>query len=360
MLTRNKLLLKKSNLNILTKLFLPYSNAAATDNRPHIPVLFEETINYLDAGPSKVFIDMTFGAGGHSRGILQKAPDATIYALDRDPIAHEHSKQLAAEYPAGQIIPLLGKFSDLPQLLKERNVKQGTFDGIVFDLGVSSMQFDESERGFSHSKNAFLDMRMGHEQITAAEFLAKIDEPDLAKILRVYGGEKAAKRIARTIVESRSTIGKTETTKQLADLVASSVSQTYRVNKLQRRSHVATLTFQAIRIFLNNELNEINYGMILAQRYLKKGGRLVIITFHSLEDTIVKRHINGNIIEGMANPVPLKYSGHDMVHDQDVMESLAEKTWKQLHKHVIVSSEKEVSENARSRSAKLRAVEKIN
>ncbi|XP_055917551.1 probable methyltransferase-like protein 15 homolog [Eupeodes corollae] len=360
MLPRNKLF-KRTNLSAIRNI-LQYTNAATTETRSpaHIPVLFEETINFLNAGPSKVFIDMTFGAGGHSRGILQKAPDATIYALDRDPIAHDHSKQLAAEYPDGQIIPLLGKFSDLPQLLKERNIKQGTFDGIVFDLGVSSMQFDESERGFSYSKNAFLDMRMGHEQITAAELLAKIDEPDLAKILRVYGGEKAAKRIARTIVESRSAFGKTETTQQLAELVASSVSQTYRLNKLQRRSHIATQTFQAIRIFLNNELNEINYGMILAQRYLKKGGRLVIITFHSLEDTIVKRHINGNIIEGMANPVPLKYSGHDLIHDQDVMESLAEKTWRQLHKRVIVSSEKEIAENARSRSAKLRAVEKVN
>lgn len=354
-------LLKKLNINLIKNVLCPKYSTSITSETcpPHIPVLFDETINYLNTGPSKVFIDMTFGAGGHSRGILQKAPDATIYALDRDPIAHEYSIKLASEYPEGQIIPLLGKFSDLPKLLKERSVKQGTFDGILFDLGVSSMQFDDSNRGFSVSKNAFLDMRMGQEEITAADFLAKVDEPDLARILRVYGGEKAAKRIARTIVESRSMFGKTETTKQLADLVASSVSQSFRNNKLQKRIHVATQTFQAIRIFLNNELNEINYGMILAQKYLKKGGRMVVITFHSLEDTIVKRHINGNIIEGMANPVPLKYSGHDLVHDEDVMTSLAEKSWKQLHKHVIVSSEKEVSENARSRSAKLRAVEKI-
>lgn len=227
------------------------------------------------------------------------------------------------------------------------------------------MQFDEADRGFSLSKNGPLDMRMDRgtnsTQITAAELLSKIEEHDLVKILRVYGEEKAAKKIAKGIVEARQALYKIETTHQLANLVASCLSDsTYdRKDKINRPAHVATKTFQAIRIFINNELNEINYGMILALKLLKKEGRLVTITFHSLEDTIVKRHIHGNVIEGMANHVPLKYSSHDLVHNMELIEGITDCHWKQLHKHVIVPDNEEVSMNSRSRSAKLRAAIKI-
>ncbi|XP_017475170.1 PREDICTED: probable methyltransferase-like protein 15 homolog [Rhagoletis zephyria] len=328
----------------------------------HVPVLCEQAILYLDPAPHKIFIDMTFGAGGHTRQLLQKYDDIKVFALDRDPIAFELAQCLSEEFP-NRLTPLLGKFSELPKLLKEHNLKKYSIDGFLFDFGCSSMQFDEAARGFSISKNGPLDMRMDrgrcNEQITAADVLARAEEADLVKILRVYGEEKSAKKIARAIVEARSAFYKIETTKQLADLVSSCLQNAYRLDKIQRPTHVATKTFQALRIFVNNELNEINYGMILAKEYLRYGGRLVAITFHSLEDTIVKRHINGNVIEGIANPVPLKYCGHDVTHDKELIETFVRSSWRQLHKHVITPCEAEVARNSRSRSAKLRAATKV-
>ncbi|XP_059219422.1 probable methyltransferase-like protein 15 homolog [Stomoxys calcitrans] len=331
----------------------------------HIPVLCQEAINFLKPMHEQTFIDMTFGAGGHTKELLDRHGDIKVYALDRDPIAYELAKTLSTQYQ-GRLIPLLGKFSDLPRLLAEHNVQQHSVDGILFDFGCSSMQFDEADRGFSISKNGPLDMRMDRgsdansEQITAADVLARAEETDLVKILRIYGEEKSAKKIARAIVEARSALHKIETTKQLADLVAACMGDTsHRMDKMQRPAHVATKTFQALRIFVNNELNEINYGMILANTYLKPEGRLVAITFHSLEDTIVKRHLNGNVIEGLANPVPLKYCGYDFTHDKELVESFVSSNWKQLHKHVLVPTESEVARNSRSRSAKLRAAIKL-
>ncbi|XP_053964368.1 probable methyltransferase-like protein 15 homolog [Anastrepha ludens] len=328
----------------------------------HVPVLCEQAVTYLNPAPKKIFIDMTFGAGGHTRQLLEKHDDIKVFALDRDPIAYELARSISEEYP-NRLIPLLGKFSELPRLLKELDVKKYSIDGILFDFGCSSMQFDEAERGFSISKNGPLDMRMDYgrnsEQITAADVIARAEEADLVKILRVYGEEKGAKKIARAIVEARSAFYRIETTKQLSDLVASCLQDTYRLDKIQRPTHVATKTFQALRIFVNNELNEINYGMILANEYLRHEGRLVAITFHSLEDTIVKRHINGNVIEGIANPVPLKYCGHDVTHDKELIDTFVGSSWKQLHKHVITPSEAEIARNSRSRSAKLRAAIKV-
>lgn len=345
-------------LIIVVKHVKLYSTVSAA----HTPVLAEKAIEYLAPAADKSFLDMTFGAGGHTKKLLESAENIKIYALDRDPVAHEYATKLSNEYPT-QVIPLLGKFSELPEVLKTHNVKQNSLDGILFDFGCSSMQFDEASRGFSISHNGPLDMRMDkgryETQPTCAEILAKIEENDLAKILRIYGEERAAKKIARAIVEARSAFYKIETTKQLADLVATCFPDTYKMDKLQRPSHSATKTFQALRIFINNELNEINYGMILAYRYLKINGRLVTITFHSLEDTIVKRHINGNVIEGAANPVPLKYSSHGLSYDKDLVDSLVDTKWRQLTKHVIVPEEEEISSNARSRSAKLRAAVKV-
>lgn len=343
---------------------LAYSTQIANNNNAaHIPVLCMEAISYLNPQPEQCFIDMTFGAGGHTKQLLNSHESIKVFALDRDPVAYELACSMSEQYP-GRLIPLLGKFSDLPHLLAAQGVKKQTIDGILFDFGCSSMQFDEADRGFSISKNGPLDMRMNKsgnsDQITAADVLAKAEEQDLVRILRVYGEEKAAKKIARAIVEARTAFHKIQTTKQLADLVSSCLTDvSHRLDKMQRPTHVATKTFQALRIFVNNELNEINYGMILANEYLRAAGRLVAITFHSLEDTIVKRHLNGNVIEGVANPVPLKYCGHDITHDKELVESLLSSNWKQLHRHVVLPTEQEVSQNNRSRSAKLRAAIKI-
>lgn len=323
--------------------------------------MVNETIEYLKPSDGEIYIDMTFGAGGHTRKILDSTEDVKIFALDRDPTAHNFAIELSKEYP-NRLIPLLGRFSELPQLLKQHNVRQKSIDGVIFDFGCSSMQFDSGDRGFSIKKNGVLDMRMDQnrlDQPTAAEVLAKIDEEDLARIIKIYGEEKYAKKIAKAIIDTRYAVKKIETTKELADIVDACCSGEARSDKLQRPSHVATKTFQALRIFVNNELNEINYGILMAEKYLKLGGRLITITFHSLEDTIVKRHIMGNIIDDVANEVPLKYISHLLCHEQTQLNVMFETSWHQLHKHVITPRFEEIEENPRSRSAKFRAAVKV-
>ncbi|CRL06151.1 CLUMA_CG018923, isoform A [Clunio marinus] len=328
----------------------------------HVPVMANETIEYLKPNDNRVIIDMTFGAGGHTRRILEESKTVKVIALDRDPFAYKLAKQMEEEFP-GRVFPILGRFSELPTLLTQMRIPQNSIDGILFDFGCSSMQFDDHERGFSISKDGPLDMRMDRDrcpdQPTAAQILAKIDERDLAKIIKYYGDEKHAKKIARAIVDARYSVKRIETTRELADLVHATCGGEVRMDKLNRSSHVATKTFQALRIFVNNELNEINYGMVLAERYLKIGGRLITITFHSLEDTIVKRHLVGNIIDDMANPMSLKFTSHMLCHDKAQIDNLLDTNWQQLHKHVIVPRFEEIEDNPRSRSAKFRAALKL-
>lgn len=336
---------------------------ATLKHEPHTPVMAKETLHFLKPETGNIILDMTFGAGGHSKKILDNVPNIKLLALDRDPVAYNYASKLAENYPS-QVIPLLGKFSDLPDLLKQQGIHQNSIDGILFDFGCSSMQFDCPERGFSISRNGPLDMRMDGNRNpdcpTAADVLANATEEDIYKIIKIYGEEKQARKIARAVVESRYMFKKLTTTEELAALVESVCLSDYRLDKLQRRSHVATKTFQALRIFVNNELNEINYAMILAQHYLKLGGRLVTITFHSLEDTIVKRHILGNVIENSINPLPLKYCSHSLNIDSEVIETVMQSNWLSLSKHVVCPSKEEVENNPRSRSAKLRAAIRVN
>lgn len=334
----------------------------SVERQPHIPVMLKEVIEYLKPSPNQLILDMTFGAGGHSQKILESSSSIKLLALDRDPCAHSYVQELSDKFPR-QITPLLGKFSDLPTLLNQQDIAQNSIDGILFDFGCSSMQFDEGHRGFSLSKDGPLDMRMdggsNPDSPTAADILAKANEEDLARILKIYGEEKNAKKIARAIVESRYLFRNLNTTGELADLVDSVCNNQSRIDKLQRRAHNATKTFQALRIFVNNELNEINYGLILAHKYLKIGGRIVAITFHSLEDTIVKRHLMGNLIENMPNELPLKYLSYNSNITKGALDIMMESNWKCLHKHVILPTEEEIENNPRSRSAKLRAAVKV-
>ncbi|CAH1637539.1 unnamed protein product [Spodoptera littoralis] len=304
--------------------------------RDHTPVMLNESIKHLNPQNNDLIIDMTFGAGGHSRKILEAA-DCRLITLDRDPVAYEKAQKLAEEYP-NRVIPLLGRFSELPALLKAKGIKQSSIDGMLFDFGCSSMQLDVGERGFSISKNGYLDMRMdaGRDpnQITAREVLATANEHELYKIFKIYGEEKQAAKIAQTIIQARYMIKNIETTEELVELVNSCCPEEKRLDKLQRPQSNATKVFQALRIFVNNELNEMNYGMLLAKYYLKINGKLVTICFHSLEDTIVKRHIAGNIINEMANPVPLKYLNPSIVQNQDTIDQFLNSPWKAVNKHV--------------------------
>lgn len=352
-----------SNISNVAEKLSQYGQPLQDNQMAHNPVMAAEVLQYLEPSARKTYIDMTFGAGGHSTKILNSAPDIKLFALDRDPIAHEYAHELSKKYP-GQVIPLLGKFSELPELLTKHKINRNSIDGILYDFGCSSMQFNIAQRGFSIAKDGPLDMRMGGTRDTsvptAADVLERIEEYELVKILRCYGEEKQAKKIAREIINARYTIGRLETTHQLADLISTVLGGSIRKDKLGRFAHSATKTFQALRIFVNNELNEINYGIILAGTYLKRSGRLITISFHSLEDTIVKRHITGNIEEYQMNKLPLQWSHRNVSYDAEKLQELMFTPWKMLHKHVIVPTSEEIKMNPRARTAKLRAVEKVN
>lgn len=348
--------------NLSTSPTIEHEQVKINQKRPHIPVMVNQVIEYLKPSPGEIFIDMTFGAGGHTTRLLDSTPDIKVFALDRDPLAHEYSHELAKKYP-GQLIPLLGRFSELPNLLKKHKVLPNTIDGFLFDYGCSSMQFDIAERGFSLSKEGPLDMRMDGKRYpndpTVADVLERASELDLYRIMKIYGQEKRARKIARAIVESRYTFKKLETTWELAELVESVINDEFRTDSIGRFSHSATKVFQAFRIFINNEMNEINYGIIIAEKYLKINGRLVTISFHSLEDTIVKRHLAGNISDNSPNMTPLKYINAARTFDDNEFINLTDVSWKMLHKHVILPTDEEIETNPRSRSAKLRAIAKI-
>lgn len=360
---RTRILLAKANiLGSVSVRQYSFKYDVCSDKSPHVPVMAQEVLTYMAPSPDKVYVDMTFGAGGHAIKLLEHSPGIKIFALDRDPLAHEYAKDLSQKYP-GQIVPLLGKFSELPQLLKQYDIKENSIDGFLFDFGCSSMQFDVANRGFSLAKDGPLDMRMDGfrypEQITAADVLERATESDLARIIKIYGQEKRAKKIARAIIDVRYMCRKLETTKELAQLIESTLGSEIRKDSLGRFSHSATKTFQALRIFVNNELNEINYGILLAQIYLKLSGRLITISFHSLEDTIVKRHISGNITDNLANTVGLRYAHHGKVFNKNEVERLTGTPWKMMHKHVLTPTAEEIESNPRSRSAKLRVIMKV-
>ncbi|XP_077286385.1 putative methyltransferase-like protein 15 homolog [Arctopsyche grandis] len=358
-----KFMNKQNRLFSYSRIRRYLSTQVQVDERPlHVPVMVHEVIKYLKPQNKQTIIDMTFGAGGHTQSILDENYDVTIIALDRDQVSHERAIEMAESYP-NKIIPLLGKFSELPDLLRSKKIYQNTIDGILFDFGCSSMQFDTANRGFSVSKDGPLDMRMDGDRFpdsfTARDILARGTEDDLGRIFKIYGEEKNYKKIARAIIESRYLFRNLNTTKELCELVDSICEDEVRFDMLNRPAHNATKIFQALRIFVNDELNEINQGMHIASQYLKIGGRLITIAFHSLEDTIVKRHITGHITGNVANALPLKYCDYSMVYQKEFAETFIHKCWHSLTKHVIVPSDGEVKDNPRSRSARLRAAVKI-
>lgn len=256
----------------------------------HTPVMAKEVLEILNPQRGQIFLDMTYGSGGHTKSLFSRSDNVTVYGLDRDATAYYLALELKRELQQGNLIPLHGKFSDLECLLERNGLDDISFDGILIDCGCSSMQLDNKERGFALSKNGPLDMRMHQspeaagEEPTVADILEHIDETSLARILKIYGEERQAKKIARAIIESRYLFKSLKTTKELAELVECACGFDFRKDKLQRQSHVATKTFQALRIFVNDELNELDYAMNFSAKYLKSGGKLITIAFHSLED----------------------------------------------------------------------------
>ncbi|MBI3441045.1 MAG: 16S rRNA (cytosine(1402)-N(4))-methyltransferase RsmH [Proteobacteria bacterium] len=247
----------------------------------HIPVMLSEVMRALQPQDGGVYVDGTFGAGGYTRAILESCR-CTVYAIDRDPEAYARAIAMAEEF-SGRLIPVRGCFGNIAELLAVVGIRR--VNGLVLDLGVSSIQLATPERGFSFQKEGPLDMRMSKEGPSAAEVVNTASEKDLANIIFEYGEERASRRIAKKIVMAR-TIAPIQTTLQLADIVHSVLPQ-----RPQLRADTATKTFQALRIFINDELGELERALHAAEHLLLPGGRLVVVSFHSLEDWRVKNFL---------------------------------------------------------------------
>ncbi|XP_060560342.1 12S rRNA N4-methylcytidine methyltransferase-like [Ruditapes philippinarum] len=330
----------------------------------HIPVLKDEVLSYLGGKSGQRLLDMTFGAGGHTKALLESGQGYHIYTLDRDPLAYKIACELAEQRP-GQITPLLGRFSELPALLAAKDVSFDSLDGALFDLGSSSMQFDQSQRGFSLSMDGPLDMRMDADRLpdqpTAADVVNTLDELELAKIFKKYGEDTRSKKFAHAIVEARSAFGRITGTKELADIIQTVSGGAFGHDSLGRYSHPATKIFQALRIFVNNEMNELNNGIEVVHKFLKPGGICVAISFHSLEDRIVKRHFNTVDIDQKINmSLVQKHRLMSRLADsKSELDSMVIRKWKRINKKVTMATDSEVEANPRSRSAKLRAAMKL-
>jgi len=246
---------------------------------PHISVLLDEVIENLALKENGTYIDCTFGAGGYSKRILSSST-CNVVGIDQDPHVKQHVENLSSLYP-NNFIFIQDNFSNLEEIAHNNNIKE--VDGIVFDLGVSSMQLDQAERGFSFNKEAKLDMRMGSDGIDAWEVVNKFSETDLADIIYYYGEETFARRIARNIVQSRKS-SPINTTIELAKIIQSSVKRTGKTDP-------ATKTFQAIRVYVNDELKSLKKALSSAYNLLKIDGKLVIVSFQGLEDRIIKEFI---------------------------------------------------------------------
>lgn len=303
----------------------------------HVPVLKNEMLAAVAARAGDVVVDGTFGAGGYSRAILSSQPQARVIAFDRDPNVRLLADALAREYP-GHFLFLAARFSQMVEMLAAEGID--AVDAIVLDIGVSSMQFDETLRGFSFQREAPLDMRMSSEGISAADIVNGYSEAELTRILREYGEERDAKRISRAILAARN-VQKITTTTQLADIIKGAVRGAGKM-----KIHPATRSFQALRIEVNQELAELEAALVAAERLLRPGGRLVVVTFHSLEDRIVKQFLRTKSAKYTAtdrhSPAALK-AHHTTHHTFDLTPTKA-----------IHPSEQEVSLNPRARSAKLR------
>ena len=245
---------------------------------PHVPVLLDEVMEALALGAEDIYVDGTFGAGGYTRAALERGV-AYAYAFDRDVTAIEAGRSLEVAY-AGRLTLIEERFSRMDVVLRERGVE--TVDAIVLDIGVSSMQLDRPERGFSFQADGPLDMRMGQEGPTAADFVNEADEAEIADILYMYGEEPKSRRIARAIVAARPITR----TGELADIVRRAVGHHPGMSK-----DPATRAFQALRIHVNGELDELDAGLRAAERLLRPGGRLAVVSFHSLEDRVVKQFL---------------------------------------------------------------------
>ncbi len=299
----------------------------------HLPVMMPQALDALNLQDGGRYVDCTFGAGGYSKAMLDAA-DCQVLALDRDPSVQKDADALVKS-SGGRVSFQLSPFSGLEAALQANGWDQ--VDGIVLDIGVSSMQIDQSERGFSFMRDGPLDMRMSQSGISAADVVNQLDEAGLIRIFRVYGEEKRARRAAQAIVERRQQ-SDLETTGQLADLIETAMGGK------KGRIHPATKVFQALRIFVNDELGELAALLLVAERMLKPTGRLVVVAFHSLEDRLVKTFLR------QRSEAPSIGSRHAPVMDRPEFHP----SFNLVKRGVIVPDATEIKTNVRARSARLR------
>ena len=298
------------------------------EKRPHIPVLLQEVLQSLQIKPNGVYVDATFGAGGYTQAILDTDSTVRVTAIDRDETAIQNGQKLVEKY-APRLTLLHGCFGDMARLVKE------PVDGVVLDIGVSSMQIDQPHRGFSFQKDGPLDMRMGQTGLTAADVVNTFDEEKIADIIYQYGEERHSRKIAKAIALARKE-KPFSTTMELVKVIHNVMPHKF------GQIDSATRTFQALRIFVNDELGELEKGLIGAKNILKNNGILSVVTFHSLEDRIVKDFFQKS---SPKNTHINKYK----TEEQQIAD------FKLLSKKPISATEEEIEQNPRSRSAHLRS-----
>jgi 16S rRNA (cytosine1402-N4)-methyltransferase len=323
----------------------PGSTAVAPAPQPHRPVLLQEVLAALAPRDGGIYVDATFGAGGYSRALLDAA-DCTVWGIDRDPEAMKHAEELAHRYP-GRLRSMHGRFGDMVNLLREHDVV--ACDGVALDLGVSSMQIDAPSRGFTFRADGPLDMRMSQYGRSAADAVNDLSESELANVIFSYGEERRARAVARAIVEAREENPITRTG-ELADIVRRVVRAGKKPSRRRETETIdpATRTFQALRIHVNEELEEIDRGLEAAEVLLREGGRLAVVTFHSLEDRRVKAFLKerSGATAGTSRHLPTAA----VVRNAP--------TFRILPLSGTTPSEAEIKANPRARSARLRAAER--
>ncbi|MCP4424469.1 MAG: 16S rRNA (cytosine(1402)-N(4))-methyltransferase RsmH [Chloroflexi bacterium] len=306
-----------------------------TKNDGHIPVLYREVLELLRPQPDGRYVDATLGAGGHAAGILEaSAPTGRVLAFDRDPEAIQFARRRLAPY-GDRVVYVNASYAEMGQLAPARGFDQ--VDGVLLDLGLSSRQLGNAERGFSFMKDGPLDMRFDPTQgETAADLINNLSETELADIFWRYGDERRSRRLARAIVNGRPL----HTTRQLADLIAGQ-------GKGRGRIHPATRIFQALRIAVNRELEAVETGIPAAINLLKPGGRIAVISFHSLEDRFVKRLFR-RLSQSCVCPPP-----------QPICTCGGRATLRLITRKAVQATDDEISQNPRSRSARLRVAERL-
>ncbi len=308
-------------------------------NFSHQPVMLNEVLHYLSPRDGETYVDATFGAGGYSKAILSAA-NCRVIAIDQDPGVQKFANELAQQFPENFKF-IKGNFGDIEELVSEK------IDGVVFDIGVSSMQLDDKSRGFSFRADSPLDMRMSGTGPSAADFLNQSAEREIADVIYKYGEERNSRRIAKEIVNSRPL----KTTQQLADIAR-------KVNGHSEKIDPATRTFQAIRIFINRELEVFERGLQGAFNLLKTGGRLVVVTFHSLEDRIAKMFFKdkSGVEKSFNRHAPEVNFGNNFNGQKNFSDNV-KKALDIITKKAIMPHGDELMQNSRARSAKLRAAQ---